>query len=131
MNPSLGVFVKSIVPSRRAILILLRIMLSAAASRGLIWAQTASLKLDVRVDRGNVVFALSSQLGLFYTWQKSTDLSNWVSNEAVFSGSPALSLTEAVSALSGAEFVRAKVNRPNSAVTTNYAGWTNAVLLNN
>src|SRR5215471_11242975 len=130
-RPFIRRFVKSFVPGSREVLIILRITLGAAASHGLIWAQSMSPKLDVRVEQGNVVFGLSSQLGFFYTWQKSSDLSNWVSNEAVFAGSTALSLTETVSALSGAEFVKAKVNRPNLTVITNYAGWTNAVLLNN
>jgi len=85
----------------------------------------------VRVDSSNVVFGLSAQSGLFYTWQTSSDLSNWIPHETIYANSAALSLTESVSGLSAAEFVRAKVNHSNAAVVTNYATWTNGVQLNN
>jgi hypothetical protein len=109
----------------------LGIAISWGLSQGCICAQSTNPKLDVRIDSGKAVFGLSSQPGLFYTWQTSTDLNNWVAREAVFADAAALSLTQSLSGLVAAEFVRAKVNRPNGTVVTNYVGWTNAVLLNN
>ena len=111
--------------------IVLQLFIGLGGFPALIWAQPASPTLDVRINRTNVVFGLSSQPGLFYTWQKSSDLSNWVSNEAIFAGSSSLSLTDSLAAPAGTEFVRAKINPPNTTAVTNYAGWTNTVLLNN
>jgi hypothetical protein len=116
---------------RRRVSLVLFSLLSSAVGQGIISAQLASPRLDVRVDNSNAVFGLSAQLGLFYTWQTSSDLSNWIPQEPVYANSTALSLTEPVSAVSAAEYVRAKVNPPNTAMTTNYAAWTNSVLLNN
>ena len=106
-------------------------MLSSAIGPGLTFAQLSAPRLDVRVLNSNVVFGLSSQTGLFYTWQTSSDLSNWVPREAIYANSATLSFTESLSALKATEFARAKVNHPNTAVVTNYASWTNSVLLNN
>jgi len=107
------------------------IVLSFAVGHGLTFAQPSAPPLDVRVDNGNAVFGLSGQSGLFYTWQTSPDLSNWIAREPVYASSATLSLTESISGLNATEFVRAKVNHPNTAVVTNYASWTNSVLLNN
>src|SRR5260370_31231286 len=107
------------------------IVLSFAVGHGLTFAQPSAPTLDVRVDTSNVVFGLSGQSGLFYTWQTSPDLSNWTPREPVYANSATLSLTKSVSGLNATEFVRAKANHPNTAVVTNYASWTNSVLLNN
>src|SRR5439155_24055698 len=107
------------------------IVLSSAIGHGLAFAQTSAPRLDVRVDSSNVVFGLSGQSGLFYTWQTSSDLSNWIPHEPIYADSATLSLTESVSGLSATEFVRAKANHPNTTLLTNYATWTHAVLLNN
>src|SRR6266705_3423024 len=112
-------------------LFVLWIVLSSAGGHGLTSAQPSAPKLDVQVDSSNVVFGLSGQSGLFYTWQTSSDLSNWIPHEAIYANSATLSLTESASGLSATEFVRAKVNHPNTAVVTNYASWTNSVVLNN
>src|SRR6185503_4498168 len=78
-----------------------------------------------------VVFGLSGQAGLFYTWQTSSNLTHWIPHESVYANSTTLSLSEPVSGLTATKFVRAKVNHPNTAVVTNYATWTNSVRLNN
>ncbi len=106
-------------------------MLMCALGQGRTFAQPSNPRLDVRVDKSNVVFGLSGQSGLFYTWQTSSDLSNWIPHEPIYADSATLSLTESVSGLSATEFVRAKANHPNTTLLTNYATWTNAVLLNN
>ena len=95
------------------------------------FAQSPSPRLDARVDSTNVIFGLSAQPGLFYTWQTSSDLIHWIPQEPVYAYATALSLTQSLSGLNATEFVRAKVNHPNTAVVTNYATWTNSVQLNN
>src|SRR5262245_10581904 len=102
-------------------LLLSWIMLSAAAEQEVAFAQPSNPTLDVRVDSTNVIFDLSGQSGLFYTWQTSSDLTNWISYEPVYADSTALSLTQSVSELNATEFLRVKVNHPNTAVATNYA----------
>ena len=74
-----------------------------------------------------MTIGLSSEPGVFYTLEKSSDMKNWVSLQTVFAASATLAWTDVVSA-AGAEFVRAKVNRPNTTAVTNYAAWTNTVL---
>jgi hypothetical protein len=94
-------------------------------------AQPLAPQLDISAsDRSNAVIGLGSQPGFFYTWQVSSDLFNWTSQEPLFASSTRLVLTQSLALLSK-ELVRAKVNSPNTAVTTNYSGWTNVVLLNN
>ncbi len=112
-------------------LLVLWLVLSSAVGQRVAFAQPSGPNLDVRVDGSNVVFGLSGQSCLFYTWQTSSDLSNWIPHDAIYANSATLSLTESVSGLSATEFVRAKVNHPNTAAVTNYATWTNTVLLNN
>jgi hypothetical protein len=107
------------------------IMLSCAVASDFAGAQPSAPRLDVRINNSNVVVGLTGQSGLFYTWETSSDLSNWNPEEAVYANSPSLSFTEAISGLGATEFVRAKVNTPNAAFVTNYATWTNSVLLNN
>ncbi len=106
-------------------------LVSFAVWQGLLYAQATNPTLNVRLDNTNVIFSLSAQPGLFYTWQTSSDLRNWLAREAIYANAPGLSLTESTAGLSGTEFARAKVNSPNAATVTNYAGWTNCVLLNN
>ncbi len=75
-------------------LLVLWLVLSSAVGHVLTFAQPSAPKLDVQVDSSNVVFGLSGQSGLFYTWQTSSDLSNWIPHEAIYANSAALSLTE-------------------------------------
>src|SRR5215475_4747397 len=106
-------------------------LISFAVWQGLFYAQAAHPTLAVRLENTNVIFSLPAQPGLFYTWQTSSNFSNWLAREAIYANAPGLSLTESTAGLSGAEFVRAKANSPNTATVTNYASWTNSVLLNN
>jgi hypothetical protein len=117
--------------NKRDLLLISWIVISSAVGPGVAFAQSSSPELDVRIDSTNVIFDLSGQSGLFYTWQTSSDLTNWIPHEPVYAYSTALSLTQSVSGLNASEFVRVKVNHPNAAFVTNYATWTNSVLLNN
>ncbi len=79
----------------------------------------------------NLVVELGAQIGLFYTWQVSSDLLHWISKATLFAESSNLRWTSAVATAGAQGFVRAKVNEPNKTNKSEYHGWTNAVTLNN
>lgn len=89
------------------------------------------LQLWNQIDGTNLILRAGAEQGLYYTCQSSSDLIHWTSRAAVLADSTSLMWTQVVSTQSTVEFLRVKVNQQNTTTVTNYAGWTNAVLLNN
>jgi hypothetical protein len=89
------------------------------------------LQLLPTIDLPSFTLQIACQTGWYYTWQGSSDLSNWSSLSGVFADTEELRWTGSISTQLGPQFYRVKVNAPNTAVVTNYNGWKNAVLLNN
>jgi hypothetical protein len=107
--------------------------LAMALTSGSLFAQAPAPELQVAASSAasNVTLRISSRPGWFYTVQRSADLANWSSVTTLFANSDVLTWSNGLAPLPMAGFFRAKVNLPNRAVTANYNGWTNAVLLNN
>ena len=84
-----------------------------------------TINLQTTAGSSNLLFQLATTLGWFYTFQQSTDLSNWVYATNSFGDGTTLNWTNPISGTNGAKYFRVTVNAPNTAVFTNYAKWTN------
>jgi hypothetical protein len=85
-------------------------------------------------EHTNLNLQLSTESGVYYTVQQSTNLTNWNYSGHYFSGGTTpLNFTNTVSTNEVGRYWRAMANQPNTAVFTNYAKWTNGgvVALNN
>jgi hypothetical protein len=76
-------------------------------------------------------FEVGTETGWYYTLQRSTDLSTWNHVGSQFADNASLTWTNAFDSSAASRFYRLAVDAPNTAIFTNYHGWTNAVSLNN
>ena len=104
-------------------------VLSGGALMGQLSPPTVQIALPN--NPSNFVFTTSAKPGFYYTMQSSSNLSSWSSLNSVYANGEVLSWTNALSAPLGMQFFRAEADPPNSAVITNYHGWTNTILLGN
>jgi len=112
--------------------LVLGLMIMALFSGGGLRSQPApTVQLAVPTPGTNYVFTTSAQSGNYYTMLASTNLSNWTSSTPLYPNAATISWTNLIAGQPKRQFFRTQVNPTNTAVITNYHGWTNAIYLSN
>jgi hypothetical protein len=79
----------------------------------------------------NLLFQLTTQSNWFYTFQQSTNFTNWGYAADYYASNTSLSWTNPIATNGARAFFRVAVNSPNPAAYTNYHSWANSVTVNN